>query len=237
MEFENILYTPLDVPPKPNFDLNQLKFWLNEKYKSVEYKEWLIKNGFAGEKIFKNYGWNVVVAYFNMMDAGPGWIEDFDKEFPQLSEYIYSCFGFDLDRLGSIVFLPVKKDHIGLGDWHQDRDSYALRHYFAFDYPDKNKLLLRKTKEPYNIIQNIHSNDIESYLDNSIYECDIRSSTQSYYLNNVRAAHATYTEVPNVDRIATIVSGKINSTKENFEIIKDLVLRSAEKFPESVILY
>ena len=37
MEFEDILYTPLDVPDLPEFNVNQLKEWISNAYPKLKF--------------------------------------------------------------------------------------------------------------------------------------------------------------------------------------------------------
>ena len=53
MQINDILYTPLDVPDKPEFDINQLKNWLTRNYQPLsQYREMLAGNSFTAEKVF-----------------------------------------------------------------------------------------------------------------------------------------------------------------------------------------
>ena len=240
MQINDILYTPLDVPSKPEFDINQIKNWLTRNYQLLsQYKDMLSGNSFTAEKIFENYPWNLTVAYFKLFnEKEPGWLGNFDQEFPELSKYIYESFNLSIDDVGLIIFLPIKQGHTGLGFWHNDPEWYGLRHYFAFDNPDKNKLLMKRTKIDYDERPNFTLPiDENKYLQDETIECKILSPTQSFFLNNLKSVHATNTIEPNGSRIAVIITGKFGKRKEMQEKIESLVIRSAKIYKDSAGLW
>jgi hypothetical protein len=240
MQINDILYTPLDVPDKPEFNINQLKNWLTRNYQPLsQYRDMLASTNNTAEKIVTNYPWDLTVAYFNLFnDPGPGWLGNFDKEFPELSKHMHECFNLSIEDVGLIVFLPIKQDHTGLGFWHNDTDWYGLRHYFCFESSDTNKLLLKKTKIDYVERPNLQIPiDENAYLQDEIFECKILSTRQSFFLNNVRSVHSTFTVTPNVTRIAAFVTGKIGKRAEMQEKIESLVVRSAEKYKDYAVLW
>ena len=240
MQINDILYTPLDVPDKPEFNINQLKNWLTRNYQPLsQYREMLAGNSFTAEKVFENYPWDLTVAYFKLFNENePGWLGNFDQEFPELAKHMYESFNLSIDDIGLIIFLPIKHEHTGLGFWHNDPEWYGLRHYFAFDNPDTNKLLMRRTKIAHDERPNFTIPiDENEHLQDEIIECKIFSSTQSFFLNNVRSVHATNTITPNGTRIATIVTGKFGKRKEMQEKIESLIVRSAEKYKDYAVLW
>jgi hypothetical protein len=240
MQINDILYTPLDVEEKPEFDIEKLKSWLSKNYQPLsQYKDMLAGSSFTAEKIFENYPWNLTVAYFKLFNENePGWLGNFDQEFPELSRHLYESFNLSIDDIGLIIFLPIKHGHTGLGFWHNDPEWYGLRHYFAFDNPETNKLLMRRTKIDY-VERNNFSLPIDEkeYLQDEIIECKLLSTTQSFFLNNVRSVHATYTADPTGTRIATIVTGKFGKRKEMQEKIESLIVKSAEKYKDYAVLW
>ena len=240
MQINDILYTPLDVPSKPEFDINQIKNWLTRNYQLLsQYREMLAGNSFTAEKIFENYPWNLTVAYFKLFNENePGWLGNFDQEFPELAKHLYESFNLSIDDVGLIIFLPIKHEHTGLGFWHNDPEWYGLRHYFAFDNLDTNKLLMRRTKIAHDERPNFTIPiDENEHLQDEIIECKIFSPTQSFFLNNVRSVHATNTITPNGTRIATIVTGKFGKRKEMQEKIESLIVRSAKKYKDYAVLW
>lgn len=241
-ELNNILYTPLDVPDKPIYDKILLKEWLSEHYdKLAAYKNILINHKtYVAESAINTYPWNITVAYLKFFkETDPGWLGNFDKLFPELSSYFYKSFGLELEDVGAIILLPIKKNHVGLGFWHNDPDWYGLRHYLCFDNLEANKLLLKKTR-----IKNDVRPDFEmpidevKFLSDETYECKILSQEQSFYLNNVNSVHSTFTEIPNVDRIAVLIAGWRPGRKDSYvKKIENLIINSAIKYQDYAIFY
>jgi hypothetical protein len=239
MDILDILYTPLDVKPQPDYQIEDLRNWLANNYVPLaRYKNILAGTRLVAERVVENYPWDLTVAYFNMTDTGPGWLNGFDKQFPELSKYLYEAFGLPLEEVGIIIFLPMREKHKGLGFWHNDIDIAGLRLFFEIDDISKNKLLMRRMKEPYEKIPNIQlPMDEEAYLQKEVFECKILSDKQCHFLNNIRGAHATYTEDSGTNRIAAFVTGKLNNQQKFFDLVKPLILRSAEQYSEHVILW
>lgn len=241
MQINDILYTPLDVAEKPEFDVEKLRSWLSTNYGTLtKYKELLSATKNSAESVIKNYPWDLTVAYFNLFpdEEGPGWLGKFNEEFPELSKHLYECFDLSLNDIGLIVFLPIKQSHTGLGFWHNDTDWYGLRHYFCFDNAESNKLLLKKTKIDYTERPTFNLPiDEDEYLQKETIECKLLSTKQSFFLNNVRSVHSTYTAIPDVTRIAAFVTGKIGKQAEMKEKIESLVIRSAEKYKDYAVLW
>jgi hypothetical protein len=239
MNVLDILYTPLDVPPQPKYEITELRKWLSENYASLS----RYKNVFAGtrnvaERVVENYPWDLTVAYFNMTDTGPGWLNNFDKKFPELSKYMYQAFGLPLEEVGLIIFLPMREKHKGLGFWHNDADISGLRIFFEIEDLERNKLYIRRMKVPYDTRPNIQlPMDEKKYLQDDMFECQILSSTQCHFLNNIRGAHATYTESQGTKRIAAFVTSKVENSQEFFKMVKPLILRSAEKYKDHIITW
>lgn len=240
MQLNDILYTPLDVPEKPNFDIKKLQDWLSSNHQPLsKFKNILSNTSNAAENIIENYPWDLTVAYFNLFGGNtPGWLGNFNNEFPELSKYMYECLGLSIDEVGLIVFLPIKQGHTGLGFWHNDTDWYGLRHYFEFENHDANKLLLKKTKVDYTTRPDfVYPIDEDKFLQEEVFECKVLSPRQSFFLNNVRSVHSTYTVVPNVTRIAAFVTSRYGEGMDIRDKVEKLVIRSAEKYKDYAIFW
>jgi len=235
----NILYTPLDCPPQPEVNLEEFRNWIKVYWEEIAQRRAHLKNtGKVGEDKVSNFPWKLTSAYNNR----DGWGGDFDKKFPELAEYFTKAFGLELSEVVNIILLPVKEDHEGQGFWHQDHDEYALRMYIDFGDPD-GKLVMKKTKIPYDNQPAIspryfpkgEAPNIEDFLEEETFNCDIVSPKQCFFLNNVRAAHATWTSKLGVSRIAVIVYH--NGSNEVLSKIEKLVMRSIEKYKDHVLVY
>jgi len=239
MDILDILYTPLAVKPQPDYQIEDLRNWLANNYGPLaRYKNILASTRLIAERVVENYPWDLTVAYINMTDTGPGWLNGFDKQFPELSKYLYEAFDLPLEELGLVIFLPIRENHKGLGFWHNDGDISGLRIFFEIEDVTKNKLLIRRMKEPYEKRLNIPiPMDEDTYLQKEVFECKILSDKQCHFLNNIRGAHATYTEELGTNRIAAFVTSKLNNQQKFFDLVKPLILRSAEQYSEHVILW
>lgn len=236
MEFENILYTPLDVKNVPDFDVDKLYKWLDKSHS--EQAAWRRKiSRFTSESAspIPIYPWNISIAYFNMIGKGPGWLNDFNIEFPEISEHIATCFNIPIENFGSIVFLPMRSDTMGGGFWHQDHDWYGLRMYLEFEAFKENSLLLRRTKIPYTKQEMIATPVDESLLQDEELKATIIDHRQAWYVNNVRACHSTFVTLPGKRRVAVLMTSRFTNHNLVFPKIKEMVLRSIEKFPNEVL--
>ena len=238
MNFENILYTPLDVPTVPNFDIDEMYQWLEESHTAQErWRRRISRFTSEGADFLVSYPWNISIAYFNMIGKGPGWLNDFDKKFPQLTEHISTCFDIPIENFGSVVMLPMKSDTIGPGFYHQDHDWYGLRMYLEFEDYDVNSLFIRPTKEPYDKQTMIDTPVDESLLQNREIKAKILNNRQCWYVNNVRACHSTYVSVPGKRRIAVLMTSRFTNHDLVFPKIKEMVMRSVGKYSEYVIAW
>lgn len=241
MDVLDILYTPLDTQPMPDFDINELKIWLGDTYtiQSKETRSILDDRVNSTESIVKDrYPWNLTIGYSNMEDTGPGWINGFDKKFPQLAAWLFAAYGLNTEDVGSVLFFPVRQGHTGFGFWHNDPDSVGMRVYFEFEDSDTNKLFMRRFKEKYDTRTIFpHPLDIAKTCKPELLEAKLLSPKQCFYLNNVRAVHATYTEVPNKTRIACFVTPNKLRKQSFIDKVVPLVLRSAKKYKDYALLW
>jgi len=236
MQFENILYTPLDAPPMPEFDLDDLYRWLEQSHARQDRLRKLIRR-FTSEnnQQLGEYPWDISIAWFNMTGRGPGWMEGFQERFPGLADHINSCFGIPMEQFGAVIMLPMKSNTEGAGFYHQDNDWYGLRMYLEFEDYDNNDLLIRPTKEPYDQQTMIETPVDLSLLQDREIKAKILDRRQCWYVNNVRACHSTYVRVPGKRRIAVLLVSRFTNFDLVFPKIKELVMRSAEKYPDYVI--
>lgn len=236
MNFDNILYTPLDVPLMPNFDIDHLYKWLDDSH--IIQEKWRRKiSKFTSENagFIVKYPWNISIAYFNMTGKGPGWLNGFEEQFPQISDYISTCFGIPIENFGSIVMLPMRADTEGPGFYHQDHDWYGLRMYLEFEDYNINSLLIRRTKIPYDKQTMIETPIDESLLQSEELTAKILHNKQCWYINNVRACHSTFVKVPGKRRVAVLLTSRFTNHDLVFPTIKSLVEKSVKKYPDYVI--
>lgn len=221
MNIDSILYTPLDCPEQPSYSLDELQQWAVDNRDAIlQQKEMLSRGAHIGEKTQPNYPWDVQVVYSKPNESNGEWIGSFDTRFPSLAKYFYEAFGLSLDDLSIVLLLPIKKNHVGLGFWHQDPDMFGLRMYLEYEQQQENTLLIRTL------------NDKET-----IKRCVPVSNKQCFFLNNKIAEHTTYTTVPDKTRIAVLIIGKLDQQSQEAwkQKITPLVEASATKFLDYAI--
>jgi hypothetical protein len=235
----NTLYTPLDCPDRPEYDVIKLKEWISDQHQKLrEIRAHMHQGNNIGEHVVKNYPW-APVNPFNRTFGG--WQGDFDTKFPALANYFSSAFDLTINDINNLLVLPVKEDHSGMF-WHQDPDENGLRMYLDFEESD-NGLALKKTKLPYEQQPEISARyfpaggapNIEDFLEDEIHTCRLLKPSQCFYLNNVRAAHSTVIHATGKSRIAVIIYH--NKTKPVLDKIAKLVERSVTKYSDYAITF
>ena len=220
VNFEDVLYTPLDTIPPPQYDVEKLNTWIKETYpKQEELRKFITNYGASAEKYFEgdSYQWDLVVPYYNYFGENIGWVYKFDKWFPQICEWFFDAFGITPEETGAFVLLPLRPNYSGMGFWHKDIDETGLRWYLDFENSNEDKLFIRRDGEE------------------KITECPIMSKTQTFFLNNIRATHATYTPEKSVgkNRIASFILPRADKPDNWIKSTKQLVVRSAEKYKDT----
>tara|TARA_B100001057_G_scaffold475180_1_gene541693 strand:- start:852 stop:1562 length:711 start_codon:yes stop_codon:yes gene_type:complete len=234
MKSIDICYTPLDVPEPPEYSVEEVKQWIIKNTDELqECVKDLCSRGMAAQEVGYKYPWRLVFAYW---DEYGGWLNDFDKKFPELSKYMHEAFSLKEDELESILLLPMNNDVTGYGFWHNDGDKAGYRMYLNYENFDEDSLLLRKTKEPcdnFRYISETHDDWDDSLLQKKEYKCKMIKPNQCFFLNNHRSAHATYTEKKpqDIPRIAVIINPKKIPTDDS------LVVNSAKKYKDYAIMY
>lgn len=229
MEPIDICYTPLDVPARPNIDIQKFIEWGKSVYPQIAKYNSKNSESFIG----KQYPWDLV---FGCYDGK--WLDDFENKFPELAEYSYKTFLIKREELNSIIFLPTRPHVKGISFWHSDVDLTGFRFYVECEHFEKNPLVIRKTVLPNNTLNGIYLqiNSDDDRLQKEIYNCNMISPHQAYYINNCRAVHAPSMEVSGV-RIAGFVTVKEQYSTIVRQRVRDLIVNSAEKFKDHAILW
>ena len=225
----DILYTPLDVPPVPEFDVDKFLNWCKNNGPVQD----IYNRKDASKKTdSKIYPWNIAYA----KSAG-NWHSDFCEQFPQLAKYFTEAFGLTDKDVGEIVLLPVKQGFNGLGFWHSDPDEHGLRFYLANE-DTENSLLIKPTKEPYDKRPDVIVNRVEPspHVQDKEYSAKIISPQQAFFLNNIRAIHAVKTNKPDALRIAVIIGG-LGPILRMRPSLKNLIVQSAQKYSDAAIMW
>jgi len=234
----DILYTPIDTPPVPDYNRLELDKWCAKNAPNQHVvnrrdgsKEARIQD--TGMHFSKVYPWDIVYARNNY-----AWLDDFDIKFSQLSTYFCSIFSLEPEVISSIVFLPVKTNYTGTTYWHADPDEIGLRLYIENNETDGDFLLIKPTVEKYQsrsewgFIPPVDG--ISPKIQNVMHSAKVTKPQQAFYINNVRAVHAVNVNVPNLRRLAVLVLTK-RTAATTTEETKKLILSSAEKYPDHAI--
>lgn len=220
MNLLDILYTPLDTIPVPDYNKNTLLEWIHKNQKQdLPYRK-------DGSNFVEDYPWDISYARMNKE-----WQDNFNVQFPQLAHFFYAAFQLGEEDIFSVVLLPVKSSFVGKGFWHKDPDETGLRIYLENTESEKNFLLIRASKSSYisapNEITPADGNDVR-YSDTEL-SAKILHSRQAFFLNNIRAIHCANVSTVGAFRIAVIVTlgKKITEIPQH---LKNLILSSAEKY-------
>lgn len=236
----DILYTPLDVPDLPNsFSLEKLETWIQKVYPQKQLQEcrWT-----SAKILGETYPWNLTFAHYTDDENNSSeWLDNFDKEFPELVSYFSEAFNIEYTDIGVITFLPMRPEKTGLGFWHSDVDESGLRLYFENELPEKNPLLIMPTKFPYDRRPNKLFKSVETARDDMFQRnkqiiCPVLKPTQAYYLNNIRAVHSPYINKP-CKRISCFITPKWSTLESVKNKTKDLIVNSANKFKDHAIFW
>lgn len=229
MDFLDILYTPIDLPPCPEVDIKKLREWLTKAYPTQK----SIIDMTAGEiqahnKLKDNYPWNFTFAKFF------DWQNGFDSEFPELVEYITQIYGIADHELGIVAVLPIRDKPSKIKFWHTDPDKFGLRFYVAHDKYKENTIVIKKGRPgvPDSEMHGKSFNEIDDRLINeTVYHTRVVHPRQPFYLNNWNAAHAVELNVEG-ERIAILLgtNNELDDSPEFVERINNLIVKSALKY-------
>jgi hypothetical protein len=227
----DILYTPLNTPPVPEYDLTALLDWCKQKSTATKnISRRLDSSEVAG--IAEVYPWHIVYPRKNFK-----WMYDFDMEFPQLAEWFGTAYGPSIDSIHDIIMLPIKSEFTGTGFWHSDPDRWGMRVYLENQEPGE-FLKIIPTKEFHTVRPNFGRGSVEPRFDVELQDRQISAKLlkprQAFFLNNTTAVHAVVNPQPGPMRIAVIVSFTLSPGDTT---LIELVERSAEKYQDYAIYW
>lgn len=231
MELINLLYTPLDVPERPAINIDKFKQWLASAYPQECLTRTPAYNN-SMQYYKEKYPWHLT---FGMADGE--WQNNFDVEFPEYSKYLYESIGLKRHEIVSIIFLPIRDEVSGLAFWHADVDDLGFRFYVDNKKYLENPLLLKKTVGLHTSnVMSLPITDDDDRLQPETYVCKMISPTQSFYLNNYRAVHSPFINVPGT-RIAGFVNVYAKYRAEVRQRTETFILKSAAKFKDHTIVW
>lgn len=231
MEPKDILYTPLNVEV-PQFDIPKLREWMakNSKQSLNDRADGSLRTPRS------LYPWNIS---YGMIERK--WAGNFDKEFPDMVQFLYDGFNIKPEDMYALVFLPSKPDFVGVGFWHADPDETGLRIYLDNDDGDKDFLLMKRTKRKLlsrRELGNIPDNGISPRFCDEIITPKLYKPSQAFYLNNVCAIHSAQIHRKNATRIAILpLLNEYHRPWKHPKVLNDLIISSAETFKDFAIYW
>ena len=242
MDVSDILYTPLDVPPCPDFDVAKLRQWIANlptqetvAASGDQFRVQIVKEiNTAKASLNSWYPWNTVwVKQDNI------WLNGFEKEFPQVARYMYEAFGLTNDEIPIINLLPLKNDFAGIGFWHSDPDELGLRLYLENDCGSDTSVLFKPFVEKHysriELGQLPRDGKTDLLQQDVMHEVVTPPGRSATFINNLSAMHAVNTKTPGNPRIAVIIG--VQRKYMTLNKINDLIIRSANKFKDQAVIW
>lgn len=245
-KFKDLIYCPLDLPEPPEVDIKKLTEWMIETDK-VATKN-LINNGTAdkiGLPIIGNaksveqqeYPWITTYPFVNSA-VNVGWMNGFDKKFPEIVDYIKS-FPAELGDLWGVQALAQKQEKTVFP--HSDpEDWFGFRFYITekeraqlYFHPSINPLEERIPTWRVRPDGKTEKVDLSKEYDfNKKLLVKRNSGKYPFILNSVRGVHAVETHNQEIgDRIIFFLGWK----KFNKKSLIDLLNRSVEKYKDECL--
>ena len=187
MDITDILYTPLDIPPLPQFDISDIKAWIakNQSQEVSHEKD-------ASQLLGNRYPWNIVYARQDTQ-----WLNGFSQQFPELAKFFYEAFGLDENDLEVVCFLPLRTDFEGIGFWHADPDESGLRLYLENSDAENADLLIKPTTKKFNSRKELgvipRTGICDKVQQDVMHTVVPVPGPQANFLNNINAVHAVNT--------------------------------------------
>ena len=230
MDITDILYTPLDIPPFPKFSTDALRDWIKQTHEKQSVHHELDASRHLGSL----YPWNVTYA-----KQDGRWLNDFEKLFPELSKFFSEAYGFEDSDLYTICILPLKQNFTGVGFWHSDQDPLGIRMYLENEDVDSASLLIKPLTKKYNSRMEVglipRFGESEKIQSDVTYEIKSPKGASSHFLNNMSCVHAVKSNKEDLRRIAVVIG--IKKQYNTDQRLNDLILRSAYKFKDSVVMW
>lgn len=102
----DILYTPLDTEPIPNFDMSKLIDWISKNQQQVV----ATRKDASLITPRELYPWDITYPMtYNI------WRGNFNILFPELAKFFYTAYNLEEKDLVTIVLLPIRSDFVGTG--------------------------------------------------------------------------------------------------------------------------
>ena len=214
-DWKDLIFSPLDLPDPPELDMDKFISW-NSAQK--EYMLELNTNRQNSMKLLGGYAWQISWAKRPTVNNSTKWICDFDKIFPEITEYLEL---FPMKEIKSISILnQIGGSHV---EPHVDPDElWGMRFYLKNKIKDA--LYFSRTKEKQEtMIRTLEDSDGKpltqkrNYLDyckdEKIY-AKFPKERCAWLLNCNRAWHGVdKNPTPTGTRITCLVMGEYDTNK------------------------
>lgn len=234
-DWRNLIFSPLSLPEPPDVSTDKFISW------HAEQKEYMLKhnqNKQNSAKLYGGYSWHVSWAkWWNTYNTSNPWICDFDKQFPELVEYLEL---FPFTQAKSISFLnQLGGAEVNL---HTDPDSFwGMRFYLK--NKNKDALYFSRTKNTDDIkirtMEDEYGNPLTEKRDPLDYCKDEKIYANfpqercAWMLNSYRAWHGVdKNPTPTGSRITCSIIGEYDKNK-----LFDLFDKSTKEYKEYQIWY
>lgn len=233
MKAEDVVYTPLDLPPCPNVGIEKMNSWIHRTYPQTNLLG-VMHNRILGKSSNRpQYPWDATFA------KAITWQSDFHKEFPEIVEYLSTSWGFKDNEVLGLILLPKRLTKESIGFWHSDADSLGLRFYIEFENTQDDKLLFKKTLK-----HEVKESNLFRFfqdgtgLEHKMHSASIYTNRQPFYINNYAAAHTVYNTSQQY-RIAAIIGTTYETNKSASlkDKVNKLIVDSAMKFHKQAIFW
>jgi hypothetical protein len=229
----DIVYTPLDLPPCPDVDIDKLEAWMESVYPQEKLINHTANSYISGENQGTAFPWNVIFA------KAINWQNNFKEEFPELVKYVTDVWGIPEHELLLMVLLPKRLSDTAADYWHSDKDKLGLRFYISFENTKTDKLLFKKTLssecKDSNLFRELNTGQ---GLENKVHEAVLVNNKQPYYLNNYLAAHNVDNKTK--ERRIAVILATAHEVDYNSKIktkLEQLIVDSAMKYHEEAIFW
>ena len=234
-DWRNLIFSPLSLPEPPDVSTDKFISW------HAEQKEYMLKhnqNKQNSAKLYGGYSWHVSWAkWWNTYNTSNPWICDFDKQFPELVEYLEL---FPFTQAKSISFLnQLGGAEVNL---HTDPDSFwGMRFYLK--NKNKDALYFSRTKntddrkirtmeDEYGNPLTEKRDPLDYCKDEKIY-ANFPQERCAWMLNSYRAWHGVdKNPTPTGSRITCSIIGEYDKNK-----LFDLFDKSTKEYKEYQIWY
>lgn len=261
--FHNIIYTPIDLPEPPEINWTVFNEWAtrtHQEHMALADQRVTLPDGRSRRTLYSiwkdavgEYPWltSHAIKEHTSENENP-WVNNFDKLFPELIEYLQLFPFFKLQSVNFLRQIP----HVPVS-LHTDPDNWLGFRFYILNTVNKDALYFRKVKKEYFNGRRLPTYRLDENLEpiksditlNDIceperaYPDQKNSGRYPWALTSSLAAHGVDSFDADQERITCVVTGKTVYDQPGviagYKIKEtlDLLERSTEKFKDKQIRY